>query len=67
MAAHSSIFAGRIPWTEEPGQATDHEVAEADTGRLSYLLSLRLGCTPQCCLCLHASHVQLEFVGDAEV
>ena len=32
MATHSSLFAGRIPWTEEPGQATDLEVAESQTG-----------------------------------
>ena len=27
MAAHSSIVAWKIPWTEEPGGATVHEVA----------------------------------------
>ena len=26
MATHSSILAWRIPWTEEPGGATDHGV-----------------------------------------
>ena len=26
MAAHSSILAWRIPWTEDPGWATDHGV-----------------------------------------
>ena len=30
MAAHSSILAWRIPWTEEPRWATVHEVAEMD-------------------------------------
>ena len=28
MASHSSILACRIPWTEEPGQATVQGVAE---------------------------------------
>ena len=27
MATHSSIIAWRIPWTEEPGQATVHGVS----------------------------------------
>ena len=32
MATDSSILAWRIPWTEEPGQATIHRVAkELDT------------------------------------
>ena len=31
MAAHSSILAWRIPWTEEPGGATVHGVAELDS------------------------------------
>ena len=31
MATHSSLFATRIPWTEEPGQATDHEVTKSQT------------------------------------
>ena len=30
MATHSSIFAWKVPWTEEPGgQATVHGVAES--------------------------------------
>ena len=28
VATHSSILAGRIPWTEEPGGATVHTVAK---------------------------------------
>ena len=28
MATHCSILAWRIPWTEEPGGATVHRVAE---------------------------------------
>ena len=28
MATHSSIFAWRIPWTEEPGRQTVHGVAK---------------------------------------
>ena len=31
MAAHSSVFAWRIPWTEEPGGPTVHRMAESDT------------------------------------
>ena len=30
MATHCSILAWRIPWTEEPGGATVHGVAESD-------------------------------------
>ena len=29
MTTHSSILAWRIPWTEEPGKATVHEVAKS--------------------------------------
>ena len=28
MATHSSILTWRIPWTEEPGQATVHGIAK---------------------------------------
>ena len=31
MATHSSIVAWRIPWTEEPGGLTVHEVAKNRT------------------------------------
>ena len=31
MATHSSTLAWKIPWTEEPGWATIHEVAESWT------------------------------------
>ena len=31
MAIHSSIFAWRTPWTEEPDGATIHGVTESDT------------------------------------
>ena len=31
MATHSSIFACKIPWTEEPGRATVHGVAKSQT------------------------------------
>ena len=34
MATHSSILAWRMPWTEEPGEATVHGVAKSQT-RLS--------------------------------
>ena len=30
MATHSSILAWEIPWTEEPGRATVHEVTRHD-------------------------------------
>ena len=29
ITTHSSILAWRIPWTEEPGKATVHEVAKS--------------------------------------
>ena len=29
MATHSSILVWRIPWTEEPGWATVHEVTKS--------------------------------------
>ena len=28
MATHSSILAGKIPWTEEPGESMGHEVSD---------------------------------------
>ena len=31
MATHSSILAGSIPWTEEPGGATVHAVTKSQT------------------------------------
>ena len=31
MATHSSIPAWEIPWTEEPGKATDHGVPKSRT------------------------------------
>ena len=31
LATHSSIFAWRIPWTEEPDGLTGHGVAESQT------------------------------------
>ena len=31
MATCSSILAWRIPWREEPGEATDHGVAKSQT------------------------------------
>ena len=31
MAAHSSILAGRIPWTEEPGELQSMGCKELDT------------------------------------
>ena len=31
MATHSSILAGRIPWTEEPGGATIHGITKSRT------------------------------------
>ena len=31
MATHASIFAWRIPWTEEPGGATVHGVTKNQT------------------------------------
>ena len=34
MATHSSILAGRIPWSEEPGGTTVHSITK-DWTRLS--------------------------------
>ena len=48
MAAHSSILAWEIPWTEEPSRATVHGVAkESDTtwqlnNRVEYKYTLKL-------------------------
>ena len=36
MATHSSTLAWRISWTEEPQQATVHEVAKSQT-RLTFM------------------------------
>ena len=44
-AIHSRILARRIPWTEEPGEATVHGVAESGT---TEGLTLR-GTRPICC------------------
>ena len=42
MAAHSSILAWRIPWTEEPDKLQSMRVAELDTTeRLSHMHSFR--------------------------
>ena len=35
MAAHSSILAWRIPWTEEVERATVHGVAESNTNEVT--------------------------------
>ena len=35
VAAHSSILAWRIPWTEEPGGATVHRIIESDMTELT--------------------------------
>ena len=48
MATHSSILAWRIPWTEKPGWATVHEIAESDTTeqatKFMYLSSFFVDC-----------------------
>jgi len=31
MAAHSSVLAWRISWTEEPGGLQSHQIAKSDT------------------------------------
>ena len=35
MATHSSILAGEIPWTEEPGGLTVHEIAKSPTRQVA--------------------------------
>ena len=36
MATHSSILAGKIPWTEEPGGLTPWGHKESDTPEVTY-------------------------------
>ena len=31
IATHSNILAWRIPWTEDPGEATDHGATKSQT------------------------------------
>ena len=38
-ATHSSILAGKIPWTEEPGGATVHEVTKSQTRQRDFHFS----------------------------
>ena len=40
MATHSSILAWRIPWTEEPRQATVHGVAKSRTRLSNFTFSV---------------------------
>ena len=40
MATHSSILAWRIPWTEEPVQATVHQMAKGWTNTFTLSASL---------------------------
>ena len=42
MAIHSSTFAWKIPWTEEPGRATVHGAAKSRTRLNDFSLSLQL-------------------------
>ena len=41
MATHSSILAWRIPWTEEPGGNTVHEVTKSGTQLSDYTFTFR--------------------------
>ena len=41
MATHSSILAWRIPWTEEPGEAAVHRVAQSQTPQPSHDLATK--------------------------
>ena len=41
MATHSSLLAWRIPWTEEPGGLSVHEVAKSQTRLSSEASQLR--------------------------
>ena len=38
MATHSSTFAWKIPWAEDPQQATIHGVGESDTTKRLHFL-----------------------------
>ena len=37
MATHSSILAGKIPWTEEPGGLQSHRVAKSQTQLIMHI------------------------------
>ena len=43
MATHSSILAGKIPWTEEPGGLTPWGHKESDTGEHTWGCSVSAG------------------------
>ena len=60
MATHSSIFAWRIPWTEEPDGLTVHGVAKSQT-RLSDRTELmkKSVTSVMCVLFKPLSHVQM--------
>ena len=72
MATHSSILAWRIPWTEDPGQATvhgvarvGHELATKPTTTIAYVgletttLSQILRCMPETAIATIPGHGQL--------
>ena len=52
MAPHSSTFAWKIPWTEEPGRLQSMGLLESDTTErtaavrsiIEFMLSLPIGC-----------------------
>ena len=43
MSTHSSILAGRIPWTEEPGKSTVHGVTMSQTRLSDYTTMAYVG------------------------
>ena len=43
MSTHSSILAGRIPWTEEPGKSTVHGVTMSQTCLSDYTTMAYVG------------------------
>ena len=45
MATHSNNLVWRIPWTEEPGKATVHEVTKSQARHLTNALGVYSGCS----------------------
>ena len=59
MATHSSILAGRIPWTEEPGRLQtmgSHRVGQTEQLTLSLHFTILLKMIKMVNLMLHVFH-----------
>ena len=64
MAAHSSILAGKIPWTEEPGRLWDHKELDTTDHTQQIWLLLRPNFSPpeNSCVCYVSSNCFLKAV-----